>query len=648
MSVAASEHGPVSTGHLSHLAGGTLFDLRRGVVSRRASLTGSDASALDDNRPMNKRAISRRGSVSGMTLPPTTQSHQVQKLLSSSRGTRAVVKSVSSKQEKSIHHETKSNEKKGRGRSQSVQRSSKSTDKSKSSEKKSPKRSFEKKGSGRTSKSSDFPPETKTSEKKGRGRSQSAHRSKKSFGNPESKSSDKLTSAVPPETQAPDKKARGRSISTQRRASKTTKEQARRTYGFNKFETDHVTKREAEAAEKEAAGSALGRRRARSQSVSHRRPSLAGLGKAPSTPEAGIPSTPEVKPQSLAANSYILTEKSNVNCKEVSTFGTASHPGGFPTTWDGNKDSSGAGKTLDPADFPAPAAWDDDPWADEEEYFNPKAPTVTTKVEMTPTVPAAPNNLFRSEHTALGSTSSHSRGSGSSDLGLGSAHSRVSGGRRRSSLTLSTHMDTSFGGKASDAGSVSGRSHIIRRSHSSQEGPTTSTGQRAPPPTAAALFAEKLEAAKRLDQARVASQRLRKADSGRDANSGQVLVADSAEKLEVTKKLDGLDLGIIKRKHSSPRQPTTASAFAAKLQAAMHDDSMSVSDTVNTEPTASVSSSSTRRSSMSSGSSSSKLPRRQSTEMAHYSRSPRPENTAKKTDAIRSGRKQLRRGSSMV
>jgi hypothetical protein len=674
-------------------------------MSRRASLTGSGASAIDDDRPITMKAVSRRASLSGMALPPTTQSSpHVKKRPSRSKSTQRQPsdgKSVSSKQKKS-------SEKKGRGRSQSVHRSSQSadTDKSKSSERKSPERSFEKKGRGRTSKSSDLPPETRTSEKKGRGRSQSAHRSSKSSGYSESK----YSATVPPETQAPDKKARARSKSTQRRTCKTTKEQARRTYEFNKFENDHASKCEAEDAEvaevaekTKVAKSALDRRRARSQSISHRRPS--GLDK--------VASTPEVENQPLAANSSIQTEKGSVHSKDVSTFGAALDPGGFPTAWDDNKDksknSSGAGKSSALMDFPAPA-WDD-PWADEKELFNPNVPTVTTKVEITPTMPADPDNLFRSDFTGAGSTSSHSRGSGTFDLG--SAHSRGSGsgGRRRSSLTLTAQMGASLGGKASDAESVSGHSRIslqgVRRSHSSQ-GPTVSPGERAPPPTAASLFARKLEEAKRLDLARSGSQRLLRADSGQvlvaaenleaanklDAirrvsqglimadsgldqarsgsqrplkgDSGRGIAADSevlcAELCEDTKKLheirkvsqspgkanSGLDLRSIKRKPSNALQPTSASAFAAKLHAArQHDDSMSASDTVYTEPTASIHSTSSRRSSMSSGSSSSRLPRRQSTEMGHHS--PRPENsTSTRRASMSSGRKQLRRGSSLV
>jgi hypothetical protein len=673
--VATSEHGALS-------------DLRRGVMSRRASLTGGGASVIDVDRPITMRAVSRRASLSGMALPPTTQSSpHVKKRPSRSKSTQRQPsddKSVSSKQEKS-------SVKKGRGRSQSVHRSSKSTDKSKTSERKSPERSFEKKGRGRTSKSSDLPPETRASEKKGRGRSQSAHRSSKSSGNSESRSS----GTVPPETQAPDKKAHARSKSTQqRRTCKTTKEQARRTYEFNKFDNDTASKCEAEDAEvaekTKAAESALDRRRARSQSISHRRSS--GLGK--------VASTPEVENQPLTANSSIQTENGSVHSKDVSTFGA--------------KDSSGAGKSLALMDFPAPD-WDDDPWADEEEFFNPKAPTATTKVEITPIVPADPSNLFRSDYTAAGSMSSHSRGNGTFDLG--SAHSRgsgsSSGGRRRSSLTLTAHMGTSLGGKFSDAESVSGRSRIslqgIRRSHSSQS-PTVSPGERVPPPTAADLFAKKLEEAKRLDQARSGSQRLLKVDSGQvlvaaenleaanklDAirrisqrlimadsgldqarsgsqrplkgDSGRGIAADSqvhvlcAELCEDAKKLyeirkisqspgktnSGLDLGSIKRKPSNALQPTSASAFAAKLHAArQHDDSMSASDTVNTEPTASIRSTSSRRSSMSSGSSTSRLPRRQSTEMGHHS--PRPDNsTSTRRLSMSSGRKQLRRGSSMV
>jgi hypothetical protein len=784
MSAIASEHGSASTpylatGQLSHLAGDSLADRHRGVVSRRASLTGggasaidddrpitkravsrraslsgmalppakqsptgsgasaldddrpmteravsrraslsgmalppakqsptgSGASALDDDRPMTKRAVNRRASLSGTTLPPATQSPQMKKRPSRSRSIlrqRSDGKSVSSKQEKSVSQGTKSSEKKCRGRSQSVQRSSKSTEKSKMSERKSPKTSFENRGSGKTS---DLPPETRASEKKGRGRSQSAHRTLRSSRNLESNSSGKPTSALPPETQTPDKKARARSKSTQQRTSKTTKEQARRTYDFNKFETDHETKCEVEVAVKTPAESALGRRRERSQSISHRRPSTLPDG-------------------SLPANSSIQTEKSSVHSKEISTFETDSDTGGFPTAWEDNKDdwkdSSGARTTSAPADFPAHAAWDDDPWADDDGFFNRKAATVTiTKVEMTSTVPDDPNNLFPSEVRGSESTVNHSQGDGSTSSysrsgspDLGSAHNRGSGSGsrrgRRSSLTLTEHMKPSFGAQVSDTGSVvSGRSRYsiqgIRRSHSSQ-GATASTGKRAPPPTVAALFAKKLDDAKKLDQARSASQRPIEIDSGPGADSGLV-----AENLEAANKLDEirrdsqrlimtdsrqdqtksgsqrplkgdsgrgidadsqalctelcedaknlheirgishspgkadsrLDLGSNKGKSSYAPHPS-ANSFAARH----HDDSMSVSDIASTEPTASVSSTSSRRSSMSSGSSSSRLPRRQSTEMGHHS--PRPEHRAKKVNGLRSGGKQLRRGSSLV
>jgi hypothetical protein len=808
--VASSEHGTSST---PTPWGGALADLRRSVVSRRTLVS---ASAHDDDRPMTiSRAVGRRSSIGGMALPPTTQTPQVKKRpsRSRSRGRSQSVQRGSKTTDESKSSEGKSPTNKTRDRSQSVQRIGKSTDKS-------PTKSSEKKGR----KSSDVPPETKPSERKGRGRSRSVHR------NSESKSS-----ALPPETKAPDKKARGRSKSTQRRPSKTTKEQGRKMHDFNEFESAEAAKHEAEAAEaaekeaaeKEAAGSALGRRRERSQSMSHR------MVIKPATkyePEDAItqaaesavgrrrersqsishrrPPDAEIPP--FAANSSIQTEKSKV---DISTFGTNVDPGGFPA-WDDSKDSSA------PADFGAPVAWDDDPWAEDGGNFNPKAPTVTTKVETTPTVPAIvnfgeSNDLFGSESKGLGSMLSHSRG-GVSGLGSASTHSRgggstgsgsVSGGSgsgsmgRRRSLTHVPHMDSSFGDKASDAGSVSGRRNNlqgIRRSNlivsatvpnngqavlavpstrrrasmtgsgfgdfdtsdvksvgfgdhfdkadgedcavtsqappfaiafagkqvstqklddatsssgsqnrleaDSSQGPVASTGQRVSPPSAAALFAEKLEAAKKFDQAKGGSQHLPKADaeadSGQDADCDQVLLADSAtEKLEAVNKLDemkkmsqrlsGLDqakggsqrplkvdsgLGIAekfqaakkqdeirklsqrlgradsgpdldsrKQKPSNAPQLTTASAFAAKLQAARQDDSMSVSHTVNKELTAAISSpTKTRKSSASSVSSPQKIARRQSMEMAY---SPRPDNTAKKIDSVKSGLKHLRRSS---
>jgi hypothetical protein len=812
--VAASDSGTSST-----TWGGALADLRRSVVSQRALMSASANSDYDG--PMTiVRGMGRRSSIGGMALPPTTLAPMVKKRSSRSRsrGRSQSVQRSSKSTDESKSGENKSSKKKPRDRSESVQRIGNSTDKSKSSEGKSPTKSSEKKGRGRTSKSSDVPPETKASERKGRGRSRSVHGS--------SKSSSK-SSAVPPETKTPDKKSRARSKSTQqqRRTSKNTKDQARQKYGYNEFDTDEAAKYEAEtaeaaekeAAEKEAAGSALGRRRERSQSmshrmitnqetkyepedaitqaansavgrrrersqsISHRRPSLHDLGDATSTPEAKI---------------------LPVDSKDVSAFGATVDHGGFPA-WDDNMDNSkafsGAGETSGPADFGAPAPWDDDPWAEEGENFDQDAPAVTTKVETKPNVPAIinfgdSNDLFGSEQVGLGTSSSHSRGGGSASGHSGGGGSSVSGsvssgrgmgmGKQRSIK----HMDSSFSGMASDGGSVSGRSRNnlqgIRRSNvvsavgpsigqtvlavpatkrrssmtgsgfggfdtsdvksvgfddhfedktggencpvtspappfaiafaetkvttqkldaesskldaDSSHNPAAKTGQPVPPPSVATLFAQKLDAAKKFDQARGGSQHLPKADSGQDADSDQVLVADSAtEKLETANKLDeikkmsqrlsmadsGLDqakggserllkgdsaTGIARvgperplkgdsgkgiaerfqaakkademRKASNAPKPTTASAFAAKLQAARQDDS-----------TASISFPSTKKSSESSvsspqkvHSSPQKIHRRQSMEMTH---SPRPDNTAKKMDGVRSNLKHLRRSS---
>jgi hypothetical protein len=852
--VAASDNGTSST-----TWGGALADLRRSVVSQRALMSASAHNDYDGPKTIT-RGVGRRSSIGGMALPPTTLAPMVKKRSSRSRSrgrSQSVQRSSKSTDEsksdesksskkkprdrsesvqrsskstdeskrsesksskkkprdrsesvqrigkstdKSKSDESKSSKKKPRARSESVQRIGKSTDKSKSSEGKSPTKSSEKKGRGRTSKSSDVPPETKASERKGRGRSRSVHGSGKSSS---------ASSAVPPETKAPDKKARARSKSTQqqRRTSKTTKDQARQKYGYNEFDNDEAAKYEAEtveaaekaAAENEAAGSALGRRRERSQSmshrmitnqetkyepedaikqaansavdrrrersqsVSHRRPSLHGLGDATSTPEAEIPP---------------------VDFKDVSAFGTAVDHGGFPA-WDDNMDESkafsGAGETPAPTDFGAPAPWDDDPWAEEGGNFDQEAPAVTTKVETKPNVPAIinfgdSNDLFGSEQVGLGSSSGHSRGGGSASVHSGGGGSSGSGsgsvssgrgigmGKQRS---LTNHMDTSFGGKASDGGSVSGRSRNnlqgIRRSNvvsavgpnigqavlavpatkrrssmtgsgfggfdtsdvksvgfddhfedkadgedcpvtspvppfaiafagkkvatqkvdaESSQGPAES-GQPVPPPSVATLFAQKLDAAKKFDQARGGSQHLPKGDSD------QVLVADAAtEKLETANKLDEIKKmsqrlsmaeygpdqarggserplkrdsgtgiagggserplkgvsgkGIAERfqaakkademrKASNAPKPTTASAFAAKLQAAQQNDS-----------TASISFPSTKKSSESSASSPQKVHRRQSMEMAY---SPRPGNTAKKMNGVRSNLKHLRRSS---
>jgi hypothetical protein len=777
--VAASDNGTSST----PTWGGALADLRRSVVSQRALMSASAHNDYDGPKTI-MRGMGRRSSVGGMALPPTTLAPQVKKRSSGrsrSRGRSQSVQRSSKSTDESKTSESKSSKKKPRDRSESVQRIGKSTEKSKSSEGKSPTKSSEKRGRGRTSKSSDVPPETKASERKGRGRSRSVHASGKSS----SKSS-----AVPPETKTPDKKARARSKSTQqqRRTSKTTKDQAaRQKYGYNEFETDEAAKHEAEtaeaaekeAAEKEAAGSALGRRRERSQSmshrmitnqetkyepedaikqaanaavgrrrersqsISHRRPSVNGLGDATSTPEAEIPP---------------------VDSKDVSAFGTAVDHGGFPA-WD-DKAFAGASETSAPADFGAPAPWDDDPWADEGGNFDQagdfdqEAPAVTTKVETKPNVPAIinfgdSNDLFGSEQVGLGSSSGHSRGGGSASghsggggsSGSGSVSSGRGAGKQRS---LSKHMDTSFGGKPSDGGSVvSGRSRNnlqgIRRSNvvsavgpsigqavlavpatkrrSSMTGsgfggfdtsdvksvgfddhfedkaggadcpvtslappvaiafagtqkldadsshkPATNTGQPVPPPSVATLFAQKLDAAKKSDQARGGAQHLPMADSGQDADSNQVLVADSAtENLDTANKLDEIKMsqrlsladsgpdqarggserplkgdsgkGIAEkfqaakqadeiRKASNAPKLTTASAFAAKLQAARQDDSIACSP-------------GTKKSSVSSASPQ-KIHRRQSMEMSY---SPRPDNTAKKMDGARSNMKHLRRSS---
>jgi hypothetical protein len=217
----------------------------------------------------------------------------------------------------------------------------------------------------------------------------------------------------------------------------------------------------------------------------------------------------------------------------------------------------------------------------------------------------------------------------------------------------------------------------------SRQDPAANTGHHVPPPSAATLFAQKLDAAKKFDQARGGSQHLPK------ARSDQVLVADSstenletANKLEEIKKMSqrlrmadyGLDQvrggserplkgdsgqGIARggserplkgdygkgiaerfqaakkademRKASNAPKPTTASVFAAKLQAARHNDSI-----------ASIGFPSTKKSSVSSVSSPQKVHRRQSLEVTY---SPRPNNTAKKMDEVRSNLNHLRRSS---
>jgi hypothetical protein len=223
--IAASNNGTSST-----TWGGALADLRRSVVSQRALMSASAHNDYDGPKTIT-RGVGRRSSIGGMALPPTTLAPMAKKRSSrtGSYGRSQSVQRSSKSTDESKLSESKSSKKKSRARSESVQRSSKSTDESKSYESKSSKKKPRARSESvqRSSKSTDESKsdESKSPKKKPRARSESVQRigkstdkSKSSEGKSPTKSFEKKgrgrtskSSDVPPETKASERNGRGRS-----------------------------------------------------------------------------------------------------------------------------------------------------------------------------------------------------------------------------------------------------------------------------------------------------------------------------------------------------------------------------------------------------------------------------------------------------